>query len=188
MARARFASECLRPTHQGDGDGDEALSTSWPGHDISKYLNCPSPPPRKPSCTFDFDVPPLELPGASAAKRISSPYASSACTSAPLGGIVDELGEDQECVFTLEADDMDFSDSEAMSPWKPVDMDLCHDDSERVKVKFVGRNRERSSTMSELPTACLGASPLLMTVLEQMAAEAATRGEPLGGRQRCGTL
>lgn len=163
------------------------VAASWPGALPSPSRLRPEPPraPRSGPRQTPWEVPPLALPTPFAAARKRSRAGSSSNTDTGDGGSSEHQDEDEEeaeddddCVFKLdygireaEAEDSDGeADDAARAPrgqdgFKSITMDsnLSDDDFE------VGKPiRGRTSFMRKTPF-LLGASPVLLSALEQMA-------------------
>lgn len=173
----------------------DAFSSSWPAAAFSlKILEPPRPPARKPS-DADWEVPLLELPTRPSRKRTSSTDES--CSTAvdellPLaldGGA--EEDEDQSGVFAFENDggcETDEEESGARSQLELIGLDDDFPDLDEAPIRVCrqlahGMHQRRPRSVSELPT--LGASPVLLSALEQVAAKA---GMHSPGRPRRDTM
>lgn len=189
MARQRGLSFEVPPSSVAASDLDGILASSWPQAVPRFKLDAPPKPNRKPSdCpVFESDVPSLELPEQTT-KRNSKSSSSSRTTTASPQRVSNLCSEDGEGgVFFLEGlDDCGSppaSDGEGAEPrlWGFDDFALDADadseedddgDDENAMAGPAGRGlgRPRANTQC-----ALGASPILLTVFEQVALEAPSR-------------
>lgn len=184
---------------------EDPLSSSWPSAGfISKRRPAPPrAPPRKPS-TVTWDAPPpLILPPApKRLSNVSKATIRTASTSTEEGGLLDAAddfeagsdGEDQGGVFDLD-DDLGACDSEASNDYADhsklddeasdddklgqpsSQLDVGAHDEEASSPGFV-RPRARTTSFSATPNPPMGASPMLMNVLERMSHSKGEEGCP----------
>mmetsp|Transcript_67385 Transcript_67385/g.144144 ORF Transcript_67385/g.144144 Transcript_67385/m.144144 type:complete len:219 (+) Transcript_67385:116-772(+) len=167
----------------------------------------PRAPERKPSSvSWEADVPPLELPLAPSKRTMTEGTIDEATTTyEPSGEDADDDEDEEACVFSLETsgtpqfDDNDDEEGGAAVQYTMSGLDDFGEDlpSEGARVGGASsaylfgsmptgkpasgcgatlRARSRSHSGSMSPK--LGASPMLLSVLEQVAAEAEIRERP----------
>jgi len=202
MPRGRFNSmEEIFDFLDANADGDIPLSSSWPAaHGCPKTprRQPPTAPQRKPS-DADWDVPPMQLRIKSMGKEAI--FDDGSTRAASLDRRVSMEIEDDEEHMTFHLDGGAEEDAEEAEEFGQPDFCLVEEEDPEPtggyssKVTFnIGRDmasspagsgtfagRSRSCSMS--PT--MGASPVLLSALERVAAEA---GSHIGMRNRVGTI
>eukprot|EP00930_Biecheleria_cincta_P006591 TRINITY_DN107627_c0_g1_i1.p1 TRINITY_DN107627_c0_g1~~TRINITY_DN107627_c0_g1_i1.p1 ORF type:complete len:205 (-),score=38.23 TRINITY_DN107627_c0_g1_i1:260-874(-) len=204
MARGRFASmEEMFQYLDANADGEVPLSSSWPsasGLPKTPRREPPMAPQRKPS-DADWDVPPMHLGTKSVGTK---PFLDDVSTRAASfdGRLSMDIEDDEEhMMFHLEGSDKEDGPEEAEDFGRPefclveeeeptggysgkVTFNLCADIQDMASSPAGSGNlcvRSRSCSMS--PT--MGASPVLLSALERVAAEA---GSHIATRSRIGTI
>jgi len=175
---------------------DSILASSWPAAvPPSRLAQPPRAPLRKPS-TVNWDVPPMTLPVAP--KRSS--FSGSGSTADELCPVAfqeddDEASEDEDtCVFALEGMDGGVMDDElcgTRNAFQELQLDgfddtPCGDVSSPRTSGFFnsleGTSPFERRSRSDSASPSLGASPVLMSVLEQVAVEAQQMGSSFGAK------
>lgn len=161
------------------------LSSSWPGVASRGFRSEPPRPPHRKPSDADWEVPPLELPmkqrkGAGSMDECSTTTTASCVLNTEMEAEGEYDHDDEEaCTFSFDVA-------------VPEDQDLVDIAEDNVLVNFTDMSspssfrksspmRIRSASMSP----ALGASPVLLSALERVAAEA---GMHLGRRNRFETM
>lgn len=218
MARVATANGYAQAADNGIVDF-ACLASSWPGcvPTPSKLRPQPPPAPRRAPMKATWDVPPLELPSGPqvAVSRKRSPSGSSTTAGDDaLELVLDEERDkeflldderDEEGIFAFSAldgrddsdDELGFGGDSRVAAFDLVGLDDGgphdgHDDQDDVdKTSLVFDDVHKASLYSEAPvvTLSLGASPVLLSVLDYITAEAQSskeqqNWESLGGSFR----
>mmetsp|Transcript_4729 Transcript_4729/g.13193 ORF Transcript_4729/g.13193 Transcript_4729/m.13193 type:complete len:191 (-) Transcript_4729:618-1190(-) len=165
---------------------DAMMASSWPAATLpSRHRpEPPRAPLRKPS-DVNWDVPLLSLPEAPKRKSFGSPWTAGESDAGVLSfdpSTEDDFADDDEGVFALD-DGTDSPDEDLPPPGFDYDLIGLEDfnapcgsvDNVTREIsssfsKSPGSRGRLSSSVASVPT---GASPTLMSILEQVAAEAA---------------